>query len=156
MGGTVILGVVGARLRTGAGMEGEVSVVVVMEVEVRVVEGGAVDSVSLLIVAGVTWDSVVVEGLTGVGGVVRGWEMGVVAAGVVDGVGTGVEVAGVEGAGREELGVEGAVDMLAVFRVSRERPVRIPDAVARAGPLGLLTTLALSSCNTKLSLVSYT
>lgn len=84
--------------------------------------------------------------LHGVGGVVRGRAMGVVAAGVVDGVCRGVEGAGVDGAGVVGRGVLGVVERLLLLSgLSMFRLERMPDTVGRAGPLGFTGTALGSS-----------
>ena len=84
--------------------------------------------------------------LPGVGGVGRGRPMGVVAAGVVQGVWRGVVGAGVDGAGVVGRGVLGAVEMLLLDPgLSKLRVERMPDTVGRAGPLGFIATALGSS-----------
>lgn len=80
----------------------------------------------------------------GVGGVGRGRPIGVVLAGVVEGVWKGVEGAGVEGAGVLARGVLGAVERLLLSGLSMLSPDKMPDTVGRAGPLGFMA-MALGS-----------
>lgn len=137
-------------LKTGEEREEDVRVMLVRQADTRLEERGGEELPMVEEASRVSTDPGLPAAdaimLPGVGGVVRGRAMGVVAAGVVEGVWMGVEGAGVEGAGVVGRGVLGVVDRLLLLSgVSMLRLERMPDTVGSAGPLGFIATALGSS-----------
>lgn len=149
----ILLSLVAVTLKTGEETEDEVRVILVRQADAKLEVRGGEELPMVAEASRVSTDPGLPAAdaimLHGVGGVVRGMAMGVVAAGVVEGVCRGVEGAGVDGAGVVGMGVLGVVERLLLLSgLSMLRLERMPDTVGRAGPLGFTATALGSSFGT--------